>query len=117
MIPILKKLSNWLKPKPAPAPTPTPAPILPPDPTSAPIPTPTVDAPEISRSNIQLINYARALLILKQLPLKKLREEFLKLPLRKIAYTIGVFIWAIMTYSLLKHLLQWALKHFLGVTL
>jgi hypothetical protein len=117
MGPILEKISNWWKPKPAPTPTPTPAPISPPDPTSTPIPTPTVDTPSISRSNIQLINYVRALMILKQIPLKKLREEFLKLPLQKIAYTIGVFIWAIMTYLLLKQLLQWALKHFLGVTL
>jgi hypothetical protein len=91
MGPILTKLINWWNPKPKPTPTPAPIPV--------PEPTPTPDIPPITPSNIQAVNYIRALLILKQIPIKKLREEFLKLPLKKIAYTIGVVIWFIVTYS------------------
>jgi hypothetical protein len=102
MGPILEKISNWWKPKPAPTPTPTPAPIPVPEP--PPKPTPTLDITPATPSKIQAVNYIRALLILKQIPFKKLREEFLKLPLKQIAYTIGVVIWFIMTYSFITRL-------------
>jgi hypothetical protein len=96
MGPILTKISNWWNPKP------TPAPIPAPEPTPEPAPTP--DTPPITPSRVQAVNYIRALLILKQIPIKQLREEFLKLPLKKIAYTIGVVIWFIMTYSFITRL-------------
>ena len=96
MGPILTKIINWWNPKPAPTPTPSPIPV--------PEPAPTPDIPPITPSSVQAVNYIRALLILNQIPLKKLRDEFFKLPLKKIAYTIGVVIWFIMTYSFITRL-------------
>jgi hypothetical protein len=101
MGPILTKLINWWNPKPKPTPTPAPIPL----PAPEPIPTPAPEVPTVTPSSIQAVNYIRALLILKNIPLKKLREEFLKLPLKQIAYTIGVVIWFIMTYSFITRLL------------
>lgn len=57
-------------------------------------------APEVKRSFIPAVNYLRAFLILKKIPFKQLRAEFLKLPLRQIAWVIGIGIWAYMTYAL-----------------
>jgi hypothetical protein len=97
--PIITKISNWLFPEKKPAPAPLPEP----PPTVAPEPEP------VQPSGIQAFNYVRALLILKNLPLKQLREEFLKLPLAKICWTAGLFIWAYMTYALAS----WLLWHLL----
>lgn len=94
MGPILTKLSEWWNPTPAPTPAPAPTPV----------PEPTPDIPTITPSSIQAVNYIRVLMILKQLPIKELRAAFLKLPLKKIAYTIGVVIWFIMTYSFITRL-------------
>jgi hypothetical protein len=55
------------------------------------------DIPEIKPSNIQFVNYIRALLILKKIPFKQLLAELKKLPWLDICYVIGVFIWLFMT--------------------
>jgi hypothetical protein len=70
---------------------PEPVPELPPDP--------------IEPSRVQLVNYIRALLILKNTPFKELREEFFKLPLKQLAYFTGTLIWFFMSYTFLKYLL------------
>jgi hypothetical protein len=96
--PIVTKINRWLFPEKKPAPVPSPE------------PTPEVSAPEqVKPSAIPAVNYVRALLILKNLPLKQLREEFLKLPLAKICWLVGLLIWFYMTYALAS----WLLWHLL----
>jgi hypothetical protein len=69
-------------------------PDTPADPVPAPAP------PLVKPSAINSINYLRAWLLLKKIPFKKLRDEFLKLPLKDLAYIGGLFIWVYMTYTL-----------------
>jgi hypothetical protein len=97
--PIVTKIHGWLFPedKPAPMPDPEPAPAREPEP--------------VQPSVIPAVNYLRALLILKNLPLKQLREEFLKLPLAKICWMLGLVIWAYMTYAIARQLLWHFLLH------
>ena len=101
--PIITKINGWLFPEKKPAPAPEPAPESAPNTVEA-------DVPDIAQpSAVQAVNYIRALLILKNLPLKQLREEFLKLPLAKICWLAGVLIWLYMTYALAS----WLLWHLL----
>jgi hypothetical protein len=72
-----------------------------PDSPAPPPPTP----PLVTPSAINSINYLRAWLLLKKIPFKKLRDEFLKLPLKDLAYIGGLFIWVYMTYTLVMWLL------------
>ena len=96
--PIITKINGWLFPEKKPPTVPSPE------------PDPAVVEPEtIQPSAIPAINYVRALLILKNLPLKQLREEFLKLPLAKICWLAGLLIWMYMTYALAS----WLLWHLL----
>jgi hypothetical protein len=84
---MFNRLRDWLYPKkvdPQPAPTPEPPVILP--------------------SNIQLVNYIRALAILRNIPFQQLRAEFFKLPLRKISWVLGVTFWLYMTYAIVNAL-------------
>lgn len=74
-------------------------------PDQPPVPTPTPTVPEIKPSTINAINYLRAWLLLKKLPFKQLYAEFLKLPLKDLAYIGGLFIWVYMTYTLVMWLL------------
>ena len=81
-----------------------------PDENPAPLPpTPPINPPnfpdDIKPSNFNFVNYLRALMILRAIPFAKLREEILKLPLKRIAYVCGVFIWVYMTYTFILHLL------------
>ncbi len=73
-------------------------------PPSPPAPLPEFPA-NITPSNFNFVNYLRALMLLRAIPFAKLREEILKLPLKKIAYVFGVFIWIYMTYTFILHLL------------
>lgn len=93
---MFNKLRNWLytkkvAPLPEPTPTPEPAPVVP-------------EPPIITPSNIQLINYIRALAILRNIPFQQLRTEFFKLPLRKIGWVLGVTFWLYMTYAIVNAL-------------
>jgi hypothetical protein len=88
---MFNRLRDWLYPKkvdPQPAPVPAPAPAPKPEP------------PVITPSNIQLVNYIRALAILRGIPFQQLRTEFFKLPLRKIGWVLGVTFWLYMTYAI-----------------
>lgn len=58
--------------------------------------------PEVTPSGINAINYVRALMILRKIDFKKLREEFLKLPLKKLAIAIGVIAWCALSYWLFR---------------
>jgi len=93
---MFSRIRNWLYPeKDAPQPEPTPAPE----------PAPVIPAPPvITPSNIQLINYVRALAILRSIPFNQLRTEFFKLPLRKIGWVLGVTFWLYMTYAIVSAL-------------
>lgn len=89
---MFNKLRKWLYPKkdapqPAPSPDVEPAPVIP-------------EPPVVTPSNIQLINYVRALAILRSIPFQQLRTEFFKLPLRKIGWVVGVTFWIYMTYAI-----------------
>ncbi len=65
---------------------------------------PQITIPDIKPSNLQFVNYIRALLILKNIPLKKLRDELKKLPWLDIFYVAGILIWALMTYLFIRQL-------------
>jgi hypothetical protein len=91
--PIITKIKSWLFPE-------TPKPITP-EPAPAPEPV-QPEPPAVEPSNLQFINYIRALMILRDTPLKKLREEFLKLPLSRLAWGAGCVIWLYMSYAFLK---------------
>jgi hypothetical protein len=65
---------------------------------------PQITIPDIKPSNLQFVNYIRALLILKNIPLKKLRDELKKLPWLDIFYVAGVLIWLLMTYLFIRQL-------------
>ena len=85
---MFSRIRNWLYPeKDTPQPEPAPAPAIP-------------EPPIITPSSIQLINYVRALAILRSIPFQQLREEFFKLPLRKIGWVVGVTFWIYMTYAI-----------------
>ena len=89
--PIITKIKSWLfpeKPKPA-------------EPADVPVPAP-AEPPVVEPSNLQFLNYIRALMILRDTPLKKLREEFLKLPLNHLAWGAGCLIWLYMSYAFLR---------------
>lgn len=77
-----------------PAPSPKPAPEE-----------PQVVIPEIKPSNLQFVNYIRALLILKNIPFTKLRDELKKLPWLDILYVVGIFIWIFMSYLFVRQLM------------
>jgi hypothetical protein len=98
MGPVRTWLKSWFDTPTTPDPVP-PADVVAPDPEIDPA------VPAIEPSRVQLVNYIRALLILRNTPFKELRDEFLKLPLKKIAYAIGTVIWLFMSYTFLKHLL------------
>lgn len=53
--------------------------------------------PEIKPSNLQFINYIRALMILQKIPFAKLRDELKKLPWLDILYVLGWFVWLFMS--------------------
>jgi len=91
----MPRIRDWFFPK-KPTPEPQPAPEVVP-----PLPEP----PVVKQSPIQLINYARALAILRSIPFKQLREEFFKLPLRKLGWAIGVTFWLYMTYAIVNAIL------------
>jgi hypothetical protein len=94
MGPVRTWIKSWFETKPAPnPPEPEPVPVIPPEPKP------------VEPSNIQLVNYIRALVILRNTPFKELHAEFFKLPLQKIAYAIGCVIWVFMSYTFLKYLL------------
>ncbi len=61
-----------------------------------------------------MVNYIRALMILRNTPFKELREEFLKLPLQNIAYAIGAVIWVFMSYTFLLAIMRF-LMHMAGL--
>lgn len=91
--PIITKIKSWLFPE-------KPKPV---EPDAEPSPAPEPPAPPIAEpSNLQFLNYIRALLILRDTPLKKLREEFFKLPLGSLAWGAGCVIWLYMSYAFLK---------------
>lgn len=89
--PIITKIKLWLFPE-------KPKPI---EPEAVPAPPPT-EPPVVEPSNLQFLNYIRALMILRDTPLKKLREEFFKLPLNGLAWAAGCVIWLYMTYAFLR---------------
>lgn len=93
--PIITKLKNWFFPKK-------------PEPPKEPEPEPTVKI-DAAPSPLPAVNYIRALLILKSLPLAQLREEFFKLPLRKLGWTVGLAIWLYMSYAIIAHIFAWLL--------
>lgn len=95
MGPVRTWIKSWFETK---TPDPAPEPVVPAEP-EKPEPDP------VEPSRIQLVNYIRALMILRNTPFKELRDEFLKLPLQKIAYAIGCVIWVVMSYTFLKYLL------------
>ena len=98
--PVLDALRRlWSPEKDEPAPAPTPAPV--PEPTPAPVPAPVVPVPNVKPGPINSINYVRALLLLRKIPIKKLREEFLKLPLRQIGFILGFIVWLGLSYWLI----------------
>lgn len=84
----------WRKKKENQPVTPAPAPDPPP-----------IEIPEIKPSNLQFVNYIRALLILKNIPLTKLRDELKKLPWLDIFYVLGILVWILMSYLLIKQLM------------
>lgn len=86
----------WLTKKEEEKPTPEPAPVPAPAPETPAIP----ELPEVEPSRVQVVNYVRVLAILRSIPYKKLKEEFFKLPLRQLAWLIGVGIWLYMTYAI-----------------
>jgi hypothetical protein len=95
--PIITKIRDWLypkkdDPKPTPAPTPQPEPVD--------------DKPLIAPSSIQFVNYIRAIMILRNIPITKLQAEFAKIPWLDIGYIAGVFIWVYMTYALTTQLFR-----------
>jgi hypothetical protein len=79
-----------------------------PDPVPEPPPTP--DPPLITPSRIDAINYLRAWLILRKIPFTQLRDELLKLPLKKMIYTCGVCVWVYMTYTFIQLALSYFTK-------
>lgn len=90
------------------------------EPEVPPTPTPAVDdvTPETKPEQptmpepglLNSVNYIRAWLILRNTPFKELRAEFLKLPLKKLAYVGGLIVWAYMTYTLTGQLIAWLQK-------
>lgn len=64
----------------------------------------------VTPSSLNVVNYLRALMILRNTPFKKLWAEFLKLPLKKLAYATGLIIWVYMTYTLVTQLLSLLFK-------
>jgi hypothetical protein len=89
--PIITKIKSWLfpeKPKPV-EPEAVPASTQP-------------EPPVVEPSNLQFLNYIRALMILRDTPLKKLREEFFKLPLDRLTWFAGCLIWLYMSYAFLR---------------
>lgn len=95
---------NWRKkkePKEPEVPAIVPAPVTP-------------EVSEIKPSNFQVINYVRALLILKNTPFKKLYVELKKLPWLDIFYVLGVLVWIFMSglfgWQLIKAFEIWPLK-------
>lgn len=65
---------------------------------------PAVEIPEIKPSNLQFVNYIRALLILKNIPFTKLRDELKKLPWLDIFYVLGILIWIFMSCLFIRQL-------------
>jgi hypothetical protein len=65
---------------------------------------PETPVPEIKPSNLQFVNYIRALLILNQIPFRKLRDELKKLPWLDIFYVLGILVWILMSYLLIRQL-------------
>jgi hypothetical protein len=89
---IVKRVKNWVWPT---KPEPTPAP--------QPIPIPSIPKP----GPVQLINYLRALAILRNIPVKDLQDKFAKLPKKLILYGTGAVIWIIMTYQFISYIFGW----------
>ena len=92
---MFNRLRNLVFPKkaePAPPPAPAPEPVLP-------------SPPIVKPSSIQLVNYIRALAILRTIPFKRLRDEFVKLPLRQLGWMLGVIFWLYMTYAIVSAIL------------
>jgi hypothetical protein len=94
MGPIITRIRNWFSPE-----------VPPPSPEPLPTPAPEPDAKIPEPSRIQVLNFIRALMILRNAPFKELSAEFAKLPHKKIAYAIGAIIWVFMSYTFLKYLL------------
>jgi hypothetical protein len=89
--PVITKIKSWLfpeKPKPA-------------EPAVVPVPPP-AEPPIVEPINLQFLNYIRALMLLRNTPLKKLREEFFKLPLGSLTWCAGCLIWLYMSYAFLR---------------
>lgn len=103
--PIITRVKGWLFPDKTPEPDSDVSPTPEPQP-DTPTPPKQDDVPVARPSAIQAVNYIRAFLILKNLPLKKLRDSFFKLPLRQIFWVIGLCIWVYMSYALVKLLLN-----------
>lgn len=91
--PVITKIIDWFTPKKV-EPDPAPAPL--PEPAPAPTP-PEPEIPAIRPSNLQFVNYIRALMILQRIPITKLKKELAKLPWLDIAYVCGIFIWVVMS--------------------
>ena len=91
MGPILTKIKNLFGPK-TPV-EPEPAPVMPDKPVEPEIPT-----INVSPSGINAVNYIRALMILRGIDFKKLREEFFKLPLKQLGIMTGLIVWCGLTY-------------------
>jgi hypothetical protein len=89
--PIITKIKSWLFPE-------KPKPVAP---EAVPVPAP-VDPPVVEQRNLQFLIYIRSLMILRDTPLKKLREEFFKLPLDRLTWFAGCLIWLYMSYAFLR---------------
>jgi hypothetical protein len=94
--PLITRVRNWWKP-------PKPAPEIPPTPAPEPE-APPVTPPAIKPSRVQFVNYLRAIAILRSIPFTAFLSAFLKLPLRRIAYAVGLAIWLYMSYVLFLQL-------------
>jgi hypothetical protein len=63
--------------------------------------------PKLPRpSSVQLVNYIRAAMILRNIPFKKLGDELKKVPWFTVVYITGVVVWVYMTYSLCIYLFR-----------
>lgn len=70
-------------------------------------PEPSPTLPDLAQpSRIQLVNYIRVLMILRNIPLKQLGEELKKIPWRYVFWAAGLLIWAYMTYVICAYLLR-----------